>query len=208
MKSKLTFAILLLLTLTATHSFAQKSMEWGLQGGGNYFKVGGRSFGNNYNISGSGGVYAELNYTKRFTIEPELLFNQVLCKTGDGFNQIYAGYGGVPDQLVSVDYISLPILFVYKPTPMLSILLGPQYSYAIAQTKHLMQAPGYFDKNAFSHSDVSLVFGGQLNLGKIKVGARYQEGLVNVNAINSTDSWRTYGFQFYVAYQLGDIKLK
>jgi hypothetical protein len=206
MKSKLTFATLLLLTLAASRSYAQKSMEWGLTAGGNYFKVGGRSFDNTYNLSFSGGAYAEINFSKYFTIQPELLFNQVLCKTSEGFNEIYSGYGPVSDQLVSVDYIAVPILLVYKPVPLLSILVGPQYSYAIAQTKNLLQV--YPNTNAFNHSDFSLVFGGQLNMGKAKVGLRYQEGFVNVNNINSTDSWRTYGVQLYFAYQIGDRKLK
>jgi len=205
MKSKLTFVILLL-TLTATHSYAQKSMEWGLTAGGNYFKVGGRSFDNTYNFSFSGGAYAEINYSKSFTIQPELLFNQVLCKTSDGFNQIYNTYGAVSDQLVSVDYIAVPILIAYKPTPVLSILFGPQYSFAVGQTNGLLQDRP--DQHAFSRSDIALVFGGQLNMGKVKVGLRYQEGLNNINAINSADAWRTYGFQAYVTYQIKDIKLK
>jgi hypothetical protein len=181
-------------------------MEWGLTAGGNYLKVGGRSFDNTYNLSFSGGAYAEINYSKYFTIQPELLFNQVLCKTSLDFNQIYSNYGAVSDQLVSVDYIAIPILLVYKPIPLLSILVGPQYSYAIGQTKNLLQE--YPSTNVFNHSDFSLVFGGQLNMGKAKVGLRYQEGLVNVNNINSTDSWRTYGVQLYFCYQLGDRKLK
>jgi hypothetical protein len=205
MKSKLTFATLLLLTLTAAHSYAQKSMEWGLKAGGNYFKVGGRSFDNTYNLSFSGGAYAEFNFSKSFTIQPEFLFNQVLCKTSQTFNQIYAG-SGVFDQLVSVDYLAVPVLLVYKPMPLLSILVGPQYSYAIAQTQKLLQQQP--DKNAFSHSDLALVFGAQLNMGKAKVGLRYQEGLNNVNAINSSDTWRTYGLQLYFGFQIGDRKLK
>jgi len=204
MRSKLTFATLLLLTLTATHSYAQKSMEWGLTAGGNFFKVGGRSFDNTYNVSFSGGAYAELNYSKYFTLQPQILFNQVLCKTSENFNQIYSNYGAVSDQLVSLDYISVPILVAYKPLPILSILFGPQYSFAIAQTQNLVRT----QTNAFSHSDFALVFGGQLNLGKIKFGLRYQEGLNNINAINSTDAWRTYGFQMYFGLQINDRKLK
>jgi Outer membrane protein beta-barrel domain len=205
MKSKLTFATLLLLTLAASHSYAQKSMEWGLKAGGNYFKVGGRSFDNTYNLSFSGGAYAEINYNKYFSLQPELLFNQVQCKTSQAFNQIYATLGGVSDQLVTLDYVAVPILLAYKPIPELSILFGPQYSFLLAQTTGLLSET---NRNAFSRSDFSLVFGGQLNLGKIKLGLRYQEGLVNVNAINSTDTWRTYGVQLYFAYQIGDRKLK
>jgi hypothetical protein len=206
MKSRLTFATLLVLTLTVTQAYAQKSMEWGLKAGGNYFKVGGRSFDNTYNLSFSGGAYAEINYSSKFTIQPELLFNQVLAKTGAGFTQIYPNYGAVGFQLVSVDYIAVPILIVYKPVPILSILVGPQYSYAIAQTQKLLQA--FPNQNAFAKSEVALVFGAQLNLSKVKVGLRYQEGLTNNNAINSTDNWRTYGLQLYVGFQIKDRKLK
>jgi hypothetical protein len=205
MKSKLAFATLLL-TLTAAHSFAQKSMEWGLKAGGNYFKVGGRSFNQAYNVSFSGGAYAELNYTSKFTIQPEFLFNQVLCKTSGEFSQIYAGLEPVAFQLVSLDYIAVPILLVYKPVPLISVIVGPQYSYLIAQTQGLLQA----DKNkaAFHHSELALVFGAQMNLGKVKVGLRYQEGLNNINAINTTDTWQTYGLQLYFGFQIKDRKLK
>jgi hypothetical protein len=56
-------------------------MEWGLKAGGNYFKVGGRSFDNTYNLSFSGGAYAEIELQhSHFTLQPELLFNMVLCK--------------------------------------------------------------------------------------------------------------------------------
>jgi hypothetical protein len=181
-------------------------MEWGLKAGGNYFKVGGRSFDNTYNVSFSGGAYAEINFSSKFTIQPELLFNQVLAKTSAEFSNIYSSYQPVAFQLVSVDYIAVPILLVYRPVPILSILVGPQYGFAIAQTKNLLRALP--NTNAFERSELALVFGAQMNLGKMKVGLRYQEGLTNVNAINSTDNWRTYGLQLYVGFQIKDRKLK
>lgn len=206
MKSSLIItAAAFVLTLTTVHADAQQSMEWGLKAGANYFKVGGRSFDNTYNLSFSGGAYAQVNFNAHFSVQPELLFNQVLCKTSANFNEIYSNLGGVSYQLVSLDYIAVPILLAYKPVPELSILFGPQYGFCVAQTSGLLAAS---NQNAFSHSDVALVFGGQLNLGKIMVGLRYQEGLNNINAINSTDAWRTYGFQFYFGYQIKDKRLK
>ncbi|HEV3327680.1 MAG TPA: porin family protein [Puia sp.] len=204
MKSKLAFATLLLALITA-NSYAQQSMEWGLKAGGNYFKVGGRSFDNTYNVSFSGGAYAELNYNSHFTLQPELLFNMAQAKTSDAFNQIYSNYGAVSGQLVSLDYIAVPILIAYKPIPELSILFGPQYGFLISQTTGLTAARS---ANTFSRSDFALVFGGQLNVSKFKLGLRFQEGLNNINAINTTDTWRTYGLQFYVGFQIKDRKLK
>ena len=202
-------AILVLTFTMAAHSYAQQSIQWGLKAGVNYFKIGGRSFDNTYSPSFSGGAYAEINFSSKWALQPELLFNQVQGKTGAGFAQIYNGVSG---QLVTVDYLAVPVLLAFRPIPELSILLGPQYGFAIAQTTGLLGPQGTSggspNANAFSHSDFSVIFGGQLNLGKIKVGLRYSEGLVNVNAINSTDAWRVYGLQAYFAYQIGDIKVR
>jgi hypothetical protein len=206
---KTTAFVLSLLTLTITHSYAQSSLQWGLKAGGNYFKLGGRSFDNTYNVSFSGGAYAEVNYSAKWTIQPELLFNQTQGKTSQEFNQIY---GGVSDQLVTLDYITIPILVAFKPIPELSILLGPQYGFLISQTTGLLNPGGTTsansNQNAFSRSDFSIVFGGQLNLGKVKVGLRYSEGINNINRINSTDSWRQFGLQAYFAFQIKDMKLR
>jgi hypothetical protein len=207
-RARILASVLLLLTLTAANSYGQQSLEYGLKAGGNYFKVGGRSFDNTYNLSFSGGAYAELNYTSHWTLQPEFLFNQTLTKTSAEFNQIY---GGVSYQLVSLDYLAVPILIAYRPIPELSILVGPQYGFLIAQTTGLLQPNGSTNgsnQNAFSRSDFSLIIGGQLNLGKVKVGLRYSEGLNNINRINTTDTWRQYGLQLYFAYQIKDLKLK
>jgi hypothetical protein len=209
MRSKLALATLLLLTLTAGDSFAQKSMEWGLKAGGNYFQVGGRSWDHTYYLSLNGGAYADFNYNKYFSLQTELLYNQTLAKTSQGPNgigSIYGTYGAVAGQLVSVNYVAVPVLLMYRPMPLLSILIGPQYGYAVAQTEHLLLAKP--DQHAFSHSELSLVFGAELNLGKTKFGLRYQEGLNNDNAINGSDPWRTYGLQFYVGYQIKARKMK
>lgn len=206
---KTTAFVLSLLTLTITHSYAQQSLQWGLKAGGNYFKLGGRSFDNTYNLGFSGGAYAEVNYTTKWSIQPELLFNLNSGKTSEAFNSIY---GGVSDQLVTLDYITIPILVAFKPIPELSILLGPQYGFLISQTTGLLNPSGTTspnaNQNAFSRSDFSLIFGGQLNLGKVKLGLRYSEGLNNINRINSSDSWRQYGVQFYFAFQIKDMKLR
>ncbi len=68
--------IFVLLTLTTAYSYAQQSLQLGLKAGTNYFKLGGRSFDNTYNFSFSGGAYADLNYSSKWSIQPELLFNQ------------------------------------------------------------------------------------------------------------------------------------
>lgn len=196
---------LLLLTLTTANADAQESLQLGVKGGVNFIKVGGRSFDTKTQPGANLGVYGELNFSKQWVLQPELMWNMVVTQTSDQFSQIYPGQGVNTAQAIN-NYITLPVLIAFKPTPELSILIGPQYGYLFNQTKGLL----YTDQNkgVFSHSDISLVFGGQLNLGRVKIGLRYTDGLNTINGINSSDGWRQYGFQAYLGYQIKDIKLK
>ena len=199
--ASLSFALLLLIA-SVTHSYAQQSLEWGIKGGGNLMKIGGRSFDGKQYPGFSAGVWGKLNFTSKWSLQPEIVWNQTIAHTSEEFNSIY---GGASDQQVNLNYAAIPILVSFKPNPWLAILLGPQYGYLATQTTGLLpQQPG---KKAFSHNDLSIVFGGQLNLNKVIFGLRYSAGLNNIS-YSTTDSWRQYGFQAYIGYQLGDFKLR
>ena len=194
---------LLLLTATTVRTYAQSSLELGIKGGGDYMKIGGRSFDGKHYPGFQAGVYGQLNFTSKWSLQPELNFSQTIGKTSDNFTQIYLGPSG---QQVTLDYVELPILMSFKPIPELSLLLGPQVGYLFSQTTDLLP-PTTGATDAFKKVDFSIVFGGQLNLGKVALGLRYQAGLNNIS-FRTTDTWRQFGAQFYVAYQLKDMKLK
>ena len=193
-------SFLLLTTSTAT-SYAQKP-HFGVTVGTNLYNVTGRSFDEKTKAGFSAGAYGEYFFNRMLGVQSELIWSQVRTKTDQDFNQIYGSYGGVSDAQVYLNYISLPVMFAFKPAPELSILIGPQYSYLVNQTEGLLAQPQWQNKDAFSKSEFSLVFGGQLNLGKVKIGARYSVGLSNMNGINSSDDWRYHGFHFALGYQL------
>lgn len=195
---------LLLLTVSVTRTEAQSSLQLGIKGGGNYMKIGGNSFDGDHYLGLSGGVYGKLNFTSRWSLQPELDYNETVAQTSDAFNQIY---GGASQQPVYLQYVAVPVLVSFRPIPELSILVGPQYSFLFAQTTNLLQVPSERNTNAFNRNDLSIVFGGQANLGKVILGARYSVGLNNIS-FRTTDPWRQYGFQFYLGYQIKDIKLK
>jgi hypothetical protein len=196
------FSILLLFAFIG-ETRAQSSLQLGIDGGGNYMRVGGRSFDQKYHPGIHAGVYGQLNFSSKWSLQPELDFNQVICNTSQGFSDIY---DGIYPQLVSLDWVTVPVLVSFKPIPQLSLLLGPQYSYLVSQTQGLLP-PQDGHTNPFTHSDLALVFGGQLNLGKFMFGIRYWEGYSNIG-FETTDTWRQYGFQAYIGYQIKDIKLK
>jgi hypothetical protein len=196
-----------LIAITTFHSYAQfslQSVQIGLKGGGNFYKIGGRSFDHKTYPGFTGGAYAELNFTPQWSLQPELLYSETISQTSDPeFGQIYPG--AINSKLYS-NYITLPVMVAFKPVPELSILLGPQVGYLVTQTTGVL--PPTVNKDVFSKVDVGFAFGGQLNLGKVKIGARYYVGLNNINGINGSDDWRMHGLQAYVAYQLWDVKAK
>jgi outer membrane protein with beta-barrel domain len=196
---------LLLLAATATSSQAQSSLQLGLKAGGNYMKIGGNSFDGGHYFGLSAGVYGKLNFSSKWSLQPELDWNETVAQTSSNFPTIYPG--GVSQAMVYLQYVAVPVLVSFKPIPELSLLLGPQYGFLVSQTSQLLQGPGQLNEHAFNQNDLSIVFGGQANLGKVILGLRYSVGLNNI-CFQTTESWRQYGLQFYVGYQLKDIKLK
>jgi hypothetical protein len=195
---------LFLLLLTTTPTYAQQSLQLGIKAGGNLMKIGGRSWDGKQYPGFSAGIYGQLNFSSRWSLQPEIDWNQTIAKTSQDFNGIYHG---VSFQQVNLNYIAVPVLVSFKPAPWLSVLVGPQYGYLVSQTTGLLLDPNLKDKNAFNKNDLSIVFGGQLNLDKVVLGLRYQAGLNNI-CFSTTDSWRQYGFQAYIGYQLKDFKLR
>src|ERR1700759_4127675 len=81
----------LLLAACVTSTQAQSSLQLGIRAGGDFMKIGGRSFdGKSYPGFGAG-VYGKLNFTSKWSLQPELDYNQTIGKTSDLFNQIYHG---------------------------------------------------------------------------------------------------------------------
>jgi len=196
---------LMLVTFSTANADAQESLQLGIKGGINLIKVSGRSFNTKVQPGAIAGIYGELNFSKKWVLQPELVWNQVVTQTSEEFGQIYPGNGLITSQAIN-NYIALPILVAFKPTPELSILAGPQYGYLVNQTQglwHTDQNKGIFKKN-----DLAVVIGGQLNLGKVRIGARYLWNITDANGINNSDQWREHGFQAYLGYQLKDIRLK
>lgn len=198
---------MLLLTASVLTTQAQSSLQLGVKAGVNDYELGGRSFDGKHYPGFAAGVYGKLNFSSKWYLQPELDYNQTCGITSADFTTIYHGYSNVQ---VNLNYVSVPILLGYRPIPELSILLGPQYGYLFSSTQGLLQqnlGTNGNGENPFLHSDVSIVFGGQLNMNKFVFGLRYYSNLNNI-CFRTTDTWRQYGLQAYIGYQFKDMKLK
>ncbi len=193
--------ISLTLTLITVMNVQAQGFHLGVKAGANMFKVDGQSFDQSFQFGYNAGAFAELNFTKQWGIQPELMFNQTNYRTGDHFNSIFPG--GPDDLKGKLNYLSIPILLSFRPVKFISLQAGPQFGILMSGDQNIVSN----GQNAFKKGDFSLVGGAQLNLAGFKLGARYVIGLTNVNDIpNGTstnpETWKNQGFQVYAGFRI------
>ncbi|HTQ63756.1 MAG TPA: porin family protein [Puia sp.] len=193
MKKSFILTFVLVTTLTAG-SYAQ-GFHIGVKGGANITKIDGESFDQGFKLGYTLGGFAELNFSKTWGIQPELLWTQSKTTTTNDFNQIYDGFY---NQDVTLNYLTIPVLLSFHPTPLLSLQAGPQFGILLSQPNNLGESIG----KAFKSGDFSVVGGAQLNLGAFRVGARYFIGLNDINDLSNEDTWKNQGFQLYIGLRL------
>lgn len=185
---------MLLLALTVMNTRAQ-GFHVGIKAGANIFKVDGQSMSDGFRFGYNAGAFAEVNFTSKWGLQPELLWNQTNYHTGDHFSAIYPN--GLSDVKGKLNYLSIPLLLSYKPVKILSLQLGPQFGILINQDKNLVQN----GKEAFKKGDFSVVGGAQLNILSFKIGARYLIGLNDINDLGNDEKWKNTGFQVYAGFR-------
>jgi hypothetical protein len=191
-KSALLSVFLIIVTVSGARA---QFFSLGAKAGANIFKISGQSFNQQFRFGYTIGGFVDLNFSKQWGLQPELLWSQTNTQTSNNFNMIY---GGVTGQDISLNYLSVPLLLTYRPIPFLSFQVGPQYGILINQNSNL------FDNgtNAFKRGDLSILAGAQLNVGHLIAGARYMVGLTDINDIDNQDTWKSEGFQLYVGFRI------
>lgn len=193
---KYKFLVLAAATVLLGSVSKAQSFHLGVKGGANIFKVDGKSFKDEFRFGYNVGGFAEINFTKFFGIQPEVMWSQTNFRTADKFSEIYPG--GVDDVKGKLNYLTIPILLSFRPVPLISFQAGPQFGILLNKEKSLVNN----GKDAFKSGDFALLGGAQLNLGTVKVGGRYVIGLSDINDINSQDKWKNQGFQLYVGLKI------
>ena len=169
----------------------------GLKGGANLYKLDGKAFSQEFKYGYNAGAFAEINFSKKLGIQPEVMWNQTQTRTSGNFKEIYDG--GLSElKGVKLDYLSIPLLLSYRPAKFISFQVGPQFGVLVNGSDNLLEN----GKQAFKSGDLSMLGGVQLNLGGLKMGGRYVVGLSNINDIGNQDKWRNQGFQLYVGFRI------
>jgi len=191
---KVTF---LLLAISISGLTMAQGFHIGAKAGANLFKIDGKSFSEEFNFGYTLGAFSEINFNKKWGIQPEVMWNQTNTKTSTSFNEIYpTSTHDLKD--VKLNYLSIPLLLTYRPAKILSLEAGPQFGILLDHSKNLLEN----GQEAFKKGDLAMLAGAQLNLGGVKIGGRYQIGLANINDIDNRDKWTNQGWQIYAGFRL------
>src|SRR6476469_2243597 len=160
----------------------------GAKAGANLSKLQGRSFKEGYDLGYQLGGFAEIDFSKKIGIQPEVLFSQsnttFTTQASSIYNNAFQGD-------VKLNYLSIPLLLRINTGKLLTIHVGPQYSILMNDNENLVQN----GKQAFKSGDFSMVGGVQLNLSALKIYGRYNVGLSNINDIDNQDKWKNQQIQ-------------
>lgn len=197
------FIILSLAAFVFSTSSMAQGFRLGVKVGGNLNKVEGQSFNDGFKFAYHAGAFAEIDFSKKFGIQPELMWNQ-MGGVPSNFNNLYNTATGFPpglfnrDNVFKLDYLSIPLLIRYNLLGgFLTLNAGPQFGILLQQDKTLLQN----GQDAFKSGDFSMVGGVQLNILMLRVYARYNVGLSNINNLDNRDQWKSQQIQMGLGWK-------
>lgn len=195
MKGRLTIAVLLLsLSLAKAQSF-----HYGVKADFNFTSVRGTGMDTQFGTGVEGGLFGDWNFSKNWSLQPELLLTQSNTKRSDDFMTYYVNSGKQNgNDAIKLTYLSVPVLVKYDINKWVSVLAGPQYNFMVFDNEDLL----IDDKDAFKKGEISGNVGAQLNLSNVSIFGRYNFGLSDINNVDDRYSWHSAHIQVGVAVKI------
>jgi hypothetical protein len=181
----------ILAVFTATAANAQR-LNYGLKASLLFSKISGEGLKPGFTPGFQGGGFLELNLSKKWGIQPELLFTQTSAKKNTDFNSKYVTWhNNDAREKVKMSAVTVPVMVRYSPIPAISLNLGAQYTYMYFIDENLLKS----NTDAFLKSDVAAIAGVTVNVANVRFIGRYMYGLSNINNVPAPKyDWNTRQF--------------
>lgn len=184
-------------------SFAQ---TFGIKGGMNLssvsnadsFDVENSDISSKSKVGFNAGVFANFPVAESFSIQPELLYNQLGTKL-TGRNEM-----GNDDSITeNMDYLSLPVMLQYNLVPQFYLEAGPQFSYLLSNKVKYNGDSSDSNTDGLNKFDIGIGIGAGFNITpQFGINARYVAGFTDIVKDNPTDnSLKNNNFQVGLFYK-------
>lgn len=206
--------IVVSLTFMANYSIAQgnrtdfrEKLQFGLKVGANYSNVydsQGEAFNANSKFGLAAGAFLAIPITKYIGFQPEILFSQ------KGFQATGRILGSEYNFTRTTSYIDIPLLFSVKPSAIVTLLVGPQYSYLVHQKDVFVNAATSsqqeqeFKNDNIRKNILCFLGGADFNLNNIVLGARIGWDIQNNNGDGTvtTPRYKNVWYQATIGFRL------
>jgi hypothetical protein len=169
---------------------------FGIKGGWNLAGVHGdnkSALVNRDNLNGFlAGIYAQFALNDAFSIQPEFLYSR------KGYEADPSG-AAVTLRKTQLDYLQVPVLFVYNFLDNVSVHVGPQVALLINAKNSTLDTS--ISQAGFHSLDYGAVGGLEARVGPARLGARYDLGLAKIrkaSAMPTGDKLYNQAVQVYV----------
>ncbi|AZA54888.1 porin family protein [Chryseobacterium sp. G0201] len=113
----------------------KEPIRFGIKAGGNAASFNNQDVSlNNQKLGFHAGVLVNIPLSKKFAIQPEVLYNQLGSKSVVYSNEVTTGATTVKtkeDYSATLNYVSVPLMLQMRPTEKFYIEAGPEFSYFI-----------------------------------------------------------------------------
>ncbi|KYH07325.1 MULTISPECIES: porin family protein [Chryseobacterium] len=197
-------------------------IRFGIKAGGNSAYFSQQKFGiNTQQLGFHAGAFVNIPLSKHFSLQPEVLYNQMGAKDVMYSTETDNGVTNVKTKVqsrVKMDYISVPLMVQMRPTDKFYIEAGPEFSYFIngknkGESTVASTTGGVTTTTSSSHStdiDKDMInkfnFGLGLGLGyditsNIGINARYVNSLTKIDKSMSAAENNNRVFQLGLNYK-------
>lgn len=208
---KKVFFITAAVALMAINSYGQDAgskIQLGLKAGLNYSNIY-DSKSENYDAKGkagfAGGAFLAIPIGRFLGVQPEVMYSQ------KGYKQSGSVLGSNYDFTRTSHYLDVPLLLSIKPTSVLTVQVGPQFSYLMRQKTVLNTGLGTvvneneFDNDNIRKNTLGAVVGLDFNFDRVIFGTRAGWDLQNNNGDGTSTNPRyknvvvqaTLGFRLF-----------
>lgn len=195
---KLLFVSAAMLMLTPA-VMAQPGIHIGVKAGANMTKIDGQGYDQAFRFNYYLGPFLQLQLTKGFGIQPEVLFTQSTSQTGTKFSDIYTEFSSeYNNHDIKLNYLTIPIMANISLSRSLILQLGPQYSILMNPHESVTQN----GKDAFKNGDFAAAAGLWLNLPLgLSVSGRYVIGVSNIQNLPESEKWNSQSIQLGLGFR-------
>ncbi|KPH14297.1 porin family protein [Chryseobacterium sp. ERMR1:04] len=160
-------------------------------------------------IGFNAGVFANIPIASSFSIQPEVIYNDLGAKS----TRKYTAFGNdyKADYSTNLGYIAVPVMFQYNALPNLYLEAGPEFGFLVsAKDKFKTSTNGNTDtsstrtlnKDDFQTFNFGIGIGaGYYFTDNLGITARYTAGVTDIFKNNNGDAVRNNVFQVGLAYK-------